>query len=83
MYRHLITHKLQRLYENFHKEAPADLLAHLGSLDAYSNQFRTYMLKHVHFVPRPPRVLLRRLRGCRKGAQEQVHFVRRRARCQT
>ena len=47
MYRHLITHKLQRLYEDFHKEAPADLLAHLGSLDAYSNQFRTYMLKPV------------------------------------
>ena len=47
MYRHLTTLQLQRLYENFHKEAPADLLAHLGSLDAYSNQFRTYMLKPV------------------------------------
>lgn len=33
MYRHLTTLKLQRLYEDFHKEAPADLLAHLGSLD--------------------------------------------------
>jgi len=38
MYRHLTTLQLQRLYENFHKEAPADLLAHLGSLDACSNQ---------------------------------------------
>ena len=47
MYRHLTTLQLQRLYENFHKEAPADLLAHLGSLDACSNQVRTYMLEPV------------------------------------
>lgn len=47
LYIYLISPVLQRLYTDFHREAPADLVARLASLEARRNQVRIYICPNL------------------------------------